>query len=106
MSGTQPALTADAASLSYSQTSGASANPVSTLPLTLRNYGQTLFWTFAAVAACGLAYVIEKWLVFAPAGWLEYKHAVDYRMFKNPAELPMRIFGLPHFIIGLLFMIS
>lgn len=76
------------------------------LPITLRNYYKTLLWTFLAIAACGVGYLVEKYAVFAPLGWLADEHAALYRMFKNPAELAMRLFGLPHFIIGLAFLLS
>jgi hypothetical protein len=106
MAGTQPQVTADGSTLSYAGESPPAAGRARTLPVTLQNYYQTLFWTFAAVAACGLGYAIEKYLVFVPLGWMDDRHSALYRMFKNPAELPMRLFGLPHFIIGLLFMLS
>lgn len=72
-------------------------------PRTLRAYYLTLFWTIAAVVACGAGYVIEKYLFLKLFHWIT---AVEYRLFKNPAELPMRIFGLPHFVIGTAFLLS
>src|SRR5262245_32102643 len=71
--------------------------------LTLQQYVRTLAWTFAAIAACGLGYVVEKYLVMQQFGWIEDSL---HRMFKNPAELPMRLFGLPHFVVGTLFLFS
>src|SRR5690606_27163805 len=37
---------------------------------------------------------------------LGFKELGYQRMFFNPAEIAMRIFGLPHFIVGLCFMLS
>lgn len=69
--------------------------------LTFRNWRRTLFWTLSAVGFCALCYVFDKWgFTFGTP------RDVDYRMFKNPTELPMRIFGLPHFIIALMFVLS
>lgn len=79
------------------------ANRRATPPATLRNYYQTLLWTMAAVLLCCLCYAIEKYVAI-PQGWLPPK--VEYRMFKNPAEVPMRLFGLPHFIVGTLFLLT
>ncbi len=85
---------------------------------TLRAYAQTLTWTFLAIAVCALGYAIEKYVFLRgfslplPGLTLEWRALTPladdapYRMFKNPAELPMRLFGLPHFIVGLLFMLS
>lgn len=85
---------------------------------TLQNYGKTLAWTFAAVALCGLGYIIEKYFVLRggslrgigiPIEWPPLKSLGDdapYRLFKNPAELPMRLFGIPHILIGTLFLLS
>lgn len=71
---------------------------------TLRQYWRTLFWTTVAVLVCLVGYVIEKYIIrdqlkLIPEG-------TAYRMFKNPAELPMRLFGLPHFLVGIAFMLS
>lgn len=71
--------------------------------LTLQQYGRTLAWTFAAIAACGVGYLIEKYIVMQQLGWIDDSL---HRMFKNPAELPMRLFGLPHFVVGTLFLFS
>ncbi|HUN80149.1 MAG TPA: hypothetical protein VMV81_01445, partial [Phycisphaerae bacterium] len=68
--------------------------------LTVRNWVRTLAWSLLAVAICSGVYFVDKWGFGGPA------RAVDYRMFKNPTELPMRIFGLPHFIIALMFVAS
>lgn len=78
-----------------------------TVPLgetrTIQQYTQTLMWTFGAIGACVLCYCVEKYIVRDMLHWIS---DTRYRMFKNPAELPMRIFGLPHFIVGLMFMLS
>ncbi len=70
---------------------------------TFRNWFRTLCWTIGAVGVCGLIYCFDKWgltlNIAAPRD-------VDYRMFKNPAELPMRVFGLPHFIIATMFVLT
>lgn len=73
-------------------------------PVTLRNYYRTLFWTAAAMAFCVLLYAIEKYLLIRTLGWLP--NDPSYRMFKNPAEAPMRLFGLPHIMIGTAFLLS
>lgn len=73
-------------------------------PMTLRNYYQTLFWTAAAMAFCVLLYAIEKYVLIRALGWLPADPA--YRMFKNPAEAPMRLFGLPHILIGTAFLLT
>jgi hypothetical protein len=77
---------------------------VAGLSLTLHNYIQTLFWTGAAILVCCLSYAIEKYGLIR---WLEVlPNDAHYRMFKNPAELPMRLFGLPHFVIGTAFLLT
>lgn len=71
--------------------------------MTFRNWRATLFWSWAAVTFCALCYVFDKWgfdLTFST------RRDIDHRMFKNPTELPMRIFGLPHFIVALMFVLS
>ncbi len=73
------------------------------MPLTLQQYAHTLFWTFAAIAVCGIGYAIEKYLFRDQLGWIP---DTSHRMFKNPAELPMRLFGLPHFVVGTAFLLS
>lgn len=70
---------------------------------TLHQYGQTLVWTSLAILACVLAYAIEKYVFMRGLGWITDVH---YRMFKNPAEVPMRLFGMPHIIVGTLFLFS
>ncbi|MGE3181302.1 MAG: hypothetical protein AB7N71_06705 [Phycisphaerae bacterium] len=70
---------------------------------TLRQYGQTLLWTAIAIGVCALCYAIEKYVFLRQLEWITDVH---YRMFKNPAELPMRLFGLPHFIVGTMFLLS
>ncbi len=80
-----------------------SAVDVVTHSPTLRQYRATLLWTSAAIGLCVLGYALEKFVVGGALGWIT---DARYRLFKNPAELPMRIFGLPHFLIGLLFLLS
>jgi hypothetical protein len=70
---------------------------------TLRQYTHTLLWTFGAIGLCMLLYAAEKWLVRDQLGWI---HDARYRMFKNPSELPMRLFGMPHIVVGTLFLLS
>ncbi len=89
-------------SISYAPASAALDRPE--LPITLRNYFQTLFWTAAAISACAMLYVIEKYLVIGT--WHLLPNDSLYRMFKNPAETPMRLFGMPHIMIGTLFLLS
>jgi hypothetical protein len=71
--------------------------------LTLQQYGRTLAWTFLSIAVCGVGYLIEKYVVMQQFGLISDSL---HRMFKNPAELPMRLFGLPHFVVGTLFLFS
>lgn len=87
---------------------------------TFRNWVRTLAWTLAAVAVCSAIYPLDKYgdstfaairrgvatLFGASAGEAVAPRLIDYRMFKNPSELPMRIFGLPHFIIALMFVLT
>lgn len=86
-----------------------SAGPTTTAAIpqrqsrTLEQYGQTLAWTAIAIGVCALCYAIEKYIFRDALGVITDVH---YRMFKNPAELPMRLFGLPHFIVGTMFLIS
>ena len=89
------------ASLSYAPS--AAAAPAGSL--TLRQYTLTLAWTLAAVGVCAVGYAVEKYLL---GEWLgvELFESSLYRFFKNPAELPMRMFGIPHFIVGTLFLLS
>lgn len=70
---------------------------------TIRQYLQTLFWTFAAIGFCAICYAIEKYLFRDALGVITES---TYRLFKNPAELPMRLFGQPHIIIGTLFLFT
>lgn len=74
------------------------------LPITLRNYFRTLFWTASAIGLCGILYVIEKFVLIAQ--WQILPDDSLFRMFKNPAEVPMRLFGMPHILIGTLFLLS
>lgn len=68
--------------------------------VTCRNWLRTLSWTLLAVGVCCTIYLIDR------GGLGAAPRPVDYRMFKNPTEIPMRIFGLPHFIIAVLFVLS
>lgn len=74
------------------------------LPRTLHNYIQTLIWTAIAIGFCAALYAIEKFVFIRQLGWLP--DDTLYRMFKNPAEVPMRLFGMPHIMIGTLFLFS
>lgn len=83
----------------------ARALPPLAASMTFRNWARTLFWTWAAVTFCLLiCYPFDKWGL----RWFNDAAArlVEHRMFKNPTELPMRVFGLPHFIIALMFVMS
>lgn len=81
----------------------AAALPAAVVSPTLRQYYQTLAWTFAAILLCVALYAIEKYILMQQLGVIPDVH---HRMFKNPAEVPMRLFGLPHFIVGVSFMLS
>ena len=74
MAGSQPQLTADSTTIPYAREADLVATP-RVLPVTLQNYFQTLFWTFAAVAVCGIGYLIEKYAIFSPLGWLDERHS-------------------------------
>src|SRR5438309_1298242 len=67
--------------------------------ITVENWLQTVAWTGIGMSACIIGYVIEKY-------GFKLSWATGPRMFGNPAEIAMRIFGLPHFIVGLYFMLS
>jgi hypothetical protein len=70
---------------------------------TLHQYRQTLIWTGLAILVCVIGYVIEKYVFRDALGLIT---DVRYRFFKNPAEVPMRLFGIPHILIGTLFLFS
>lgn len=97
---TTPIVSGDATISPNSPVSAALAAPRSR---TVDQYLQTLVWTFAAILVCALGYVIEKYVFRNALGWITDS---TYRMFKNPAELPMRVFGIPHFLVALMFMLS
>ncbi|HKQ47048.1 MAG TPA: hypothetical protein VJZ71_03135 [Phycisphaerae bacterium] len=91
----------------------AAARPPSRLwdTLTFRNWTRTFAWTLAAVGVCGFFYLIDRhnWIKWISQGdWTDWpgRRDADYRMFKSPSELPMRIFGLPHFIVATIFVCS
>lgn len=69
---------------------------------TFLNWRRTLLWTLGAVGVCCLLYLPDKFGL-----WFQFdRRPIDVRMFKNPPEVPMRIFGLPHFIIATLFVLT
>lgn len=72
-------------------------------PLSLRNYTKTLLWTLALVGVCTIFTGLEKY-VAAPAGWIPSDK--NYRMFREPTEVPMRLLGLSHYGVALLFLLS
>ena len=82
-----------------------SAEPATPSPLwdTLTFRTGRTFAGRGAVGVCGLLYFLDKY-----QGWFEFAHRREaaYRMFKSPSEPPMRIFGLPHFIIATIFVCS
>ncbi|MBL8879249.1 MAG: hypothetical protein JNG88_09025 [Phycisphaerales bacterium] len=107
MAGTQPQLTWNDRDVLTSGSRGAGGGVrawMDAQPVTLRNYYQTLFWTAAAIAFCAVLYALEKYVLIRALGWLPNDPA--YRMFKNPAEAPMRLFGLPHIMIGTAFLLT
>lgn len=69
------------------------------LSRTVEYWLQTVIWTALAMLACVVAYCIEKY-------GFRLKELGLPRMFFNPAEIAMRIFGLPHFMVGLFFMLT
>ncbi len=73
--------------------------PAREVSRTVEYWLQTLVWTGLGMLVCAVAYCIEKY-------GLRLKEQNIERMFGNPAEVAMRIFGLPHFIVGLYFMLS
>jgi hypothetical protein len=70
---------------------------------TFRNWARTILWTLIVVGLFGIAYVFDKY-----QGWFEFqqRRAYEYRLFKNPATIAMRAFGIPHFMIAVLFLMS
>ena len=66
---------------------------------TVRYWSQTILWTLIGMLVCFVFYCIEKYGFQLKAKQLP-------RVFFNPAEIAMRIFGLPHFVVGLFFMLS
>lgn len=76
-----------------------------TVPLlrvpTVRNWLRAFAWTLAIIGVSLILYVPDKWFPFNGA-----QRLVEYRMFKNPSTIPMRIFGIPHFLIAVLFLMS
>ena len=66
---------------------------------TVRYWGQTILWTVIGMQVCFVFYCVEKY-------GFHMKELRLPRVFFNPAEIAMRIFGLPHFIVGLFFMFS
>jgi hypothetical protein len=68
---------------------------------TVRYWLRAIAWTLAAIGVCLLLYTVDKWYPFDGGS-----RATDFRMFKNPTTVPMRIMGIPHFVIAILFLVS
>lgn len=71
--------------------------------ITLTNHLYSLAWTFAIVGICLALDGFEKW--FAQPWGLIAPGSV-HRMFRNPSEISMRLFGFPHFAVGALFLLT
>ncbi len=96
-------IPANTASIAALQPAGA----IRAKSLTLTNHLRTLAWTLAGVGVCLVLNGVEKYFeryVAVPRGWIPTETA--HRMFKNPAEISMRLFGFPHFIVGVLFLLT
>jgi hypothetical protein len=99
-----PLTTLDAHSASSFGTGPAAATGRRLLDsLTLRNWLRGIFWTWAIVTICLGLYWFDKYQGFFE---FEARRLSDYRMFKNPTTTPMRIFGIPHFVIAVLFLLT
>lgn len=70
---------------------------------TLVMHYRALAWTLGAIFVCLLLNGFEKFVAI-PAGWLPRDSA--YRMFRNPSEIAMRLFGFAHFVVGILFLVT
>lgn len=66
---------------------------------TIRYWRQSLLWTGIGMLACFAAFCVEKY-------GLQLALRDLPRVFYNPAEISMRIFGIPHYIVGLLFLLT
>ncbi len=71
--------------------------------ITLTNHLRSLAWTFAIVGVCLALDGVEKWVAI-PLGWIP--RGSVHRMFRNPSEISMRLFGFPHFAVGALFLLT
>jgi hypothetical protein len=70
---------------------------------TFRRWRTTLLWTLAALLLALLCNPFDTY-----QGWFEFelRRPRRYRMFIQPADIPMRVFGLPHFLIATLFVLG
>lgn len=77
--------------------------PTLSASTTFLNWRRTLVWTLAAVALALLCTPFDTY-----EGWFQFaiRRPRAHRLFIYPSEIPMRIFGLPHFLIALLFTLS
>lgn len=69
---------------------------------TVRCWLRSIAWTLGAIGVCLIFYAIDKW-------WIPFDgetRPTDFRMFKNPTTVPMRIMGIPHFVIAILFLVT
>lgn len=73
---------------------------------TIRSWLRAMAWTLGLIGIAALFWGVDKYglRIFA----LDFSHIRpgNYRMFKNPTTTPMRVFGIPHFLIGFLFLLS
>src|SRR5882672_3550520 len=90
-----------AATLGYPPVTPAEFKPLLAAP-TFRNWIRTVLWTIAVVGICLLLYLPDKYGVWFPF----QERSRTFRLFKNPATLSMRVFGIPHFFIAFLFTLS
>ena len=86
-----------------SSAGGVARWPTLSASTTFLNWRRTLVWTLAAVALALLCTPFDTY-----EGWFQFavRRPRSYRLLIYPSEIPMRIFGLPHFVIALLFTLS
>jgi hypothetical protein len=90
-----------ASALDYASPAPLVVKPLLAAP-TFRNWVRTILWTLAVVGICLLLYLPDKYGVWFPF----QERSRTFRLFKNPATLSMRVFGIPHFFIAFLFTLS
>jgi hypothetical protein len=80
-----------AATSAFAQNVPAEVKPLLSAP-TFRNWARTVLWTAGIVGICFVFYAFDKFQHWFP---FEVRRAPEFRLFKNPATLSMRVFGIP-----------